>query len=154
MHLGVWRADAGATSHALRAQRVGPRQIEMHDDAGVLEIHSFREEIGGKQQTNGVVRRRRRAFLRERREPGECLAPADAATGNAGVLAGEQADAGDVRQRAVQGTDGLRELREGDDGCVGVRVEHSAKGVSPGTVASRGLCMVFGQSRQRLEMRL
>jgi hypothetical protein len=80
----------------LLAQCVGPWQIEMDHDPGVLQVDAFRQEIGGEEQSDGVVWWWRRAFLRAWCETGECFAAANAPAGDAGVRAGEQAHAGDV----------------------------------------------------------
>ena len=154
MHHGVRRPDPRATSYPLLSQGVGPWQVEMYDYAGVLQVHPFGQQVGGKQQADGAVRRRWRAFLRQRCEAGERLAAGDTSTGNARVPAGEQAHAGNVRQRAMQGADGVRELREGDDGRVGVRREQRAQGIGARRVSARRSRMVLGELCQRREVRL
>ena len=85
------------------------------------------------------MRRGRWTFLRDRCESGQRVAPANSSTGNAGVIAGQQPDAGDIRQRTVQGTDGVRELGEGNDRRIRVRMEQCAKGVGARPVTLRGL---------------
>ena len=72
---------------------------------------------------------------------------------NARVLAGEQTNAGDIRQGAMERANGMCELRERDDGRAGVRFEQPTQGIGPCSVCPRGLLMVFSEQCQRLEMR-
>ena len=95
-HFLVRRTDAYTATDALPTQRVGPRQVEMHDDAGVLEVDPFSEQIGGEQQSYALMWRRRWAALRYGCEAGEGVSPGDWSAGNPGALTRECPDSRDV----------------------------------------------------------
>ena len=64
----------------------------MHDDAGVLQIHALRKQVGREQQCHRLVRRDRPRMLRERRKACEKLITRDATTRDASIARREHAD--------------------------------------------------------------
>jgi hypothetical protein len=45
----VWGAESGDAADALPLECVSPREIEVDDDGGVLEVHAFCQQVGGEQ---------------------------------------------------------------------------------------------------------
>ena len=52
------RTDSRHASDTLPLERVGPGQVEVHDDAGILQVDAFREDVGRDQQADRAVRGR------------------------------------------------------------------------------------------------
>jgi hypothetical protein len=149
---GVWGADAGAASGALGEAGVCPGEVEVDDDAGVLEVDPFGEEVGGEQEADGVVGWWRVAAVGAGGEAVEGVLAGDGAAGDAGVASGEESDAGDVGEGAVEGLDGLGELREGNHRGGGVLVEDVAEGLGAEGVGGGGAGVVFGEVGEGVEV--
>ncbi len=152
VHDGMSRAESNAPTDALRAEGGGPWQVEVHDHTGVLQIHAFGEQVRGEQQANGFVFGGRRSFLGERCESGESITAADATTGDLRMSAGEHADAGNIRECAVQGGNRLGELGEGDDRRAGMSLEQFPEGIDSRDVTVGGALMMMGESFERIEV--
>jgi hypothetical protein len=132
------RPEAGAASHALGAKGVCPRQVEVHDDPRVLQVDAFGDEVCSQQQADALVGRRRGASVGEWGEVCEHVGAGERPTGDVSAAAGDDADTGDVGERALEGGNGPRELGERHDGRVGVLVQQGAQGVGAHVV---GLCV-------------
>lgn len=91
----VHQGRAARASHAaepLGEPRWIPRQVEVHDDARILEVHSLGEEIGGQEQRHAPMRRTPYRSLCHRCEAVEQFIPRQASTGDSRFSCGEHAD--------------------------------------------------------------
>ena len=125
----VRRADTQTAPDALATQRVGPREIEMHDHAGILQVHAFRQQVGGDEQTNALMRRRWGTAVRIRRECLQRFLSRNTTAGNPRARSGQYPYARDVGQRSADASHGLRVLRECDHRRLGVCTDDVAQGV-------------------------
>jgi hypothetical protein len=152
MDVGVWGAESCDASDALSFERVGPREVEVYDDGRVLEVDAFGEQVGGEEESNGLMWWWLRLALCVWREAGDGIEACDASAGDAGVHSGEGADASDVGEGAIERMDGVTELREGDDGRVGVSYEDLAQGVFACGVRRSLAALSVEQGAQRGEV--
>jgi hypothetical protein len=135
-------------SAALGAQRVGPRQIEVQHDSGILQVHTFGDEIRGEQQGDTLMGGGRRAAMGARGKGLKQRSARNCPTGDARLPTGEQSHAGNVGEGAKQRLHGAGVLGEGDDGHLAVALAHVPEVRGPQPVGAGRCAVMIAQGAQ------
>src|SRR2546423_15310795 len=131
------RSHARHSSHALLQARGSPRDIQVHDNFGVLKIHTFAQQVCRQKKVDLLRGARRWCIVRSGRKAGKCLIARESSPGDARSVSGEQCNATKSLELPKQYRDCLSVLSECDDLCFWMRSANARDYVSALAVERR-----------------
>src|SRR4030088_745330 len=104
------RAHPRRSANALLKARRRPRDIQVHNDFGILQIHALAQEVRRQQKIDPLGGGWERSIVGSWGEAGKSLAPRKAASRDARSVSCEHRNAAESRERAKEHRNGFRVL--------------------------------------------